>query len=440
MKVETQDLEDRQVQLTIEVPVDRFKTAMRSAAKRLSKASRIPGFRPGKVPYEVAVGRFGEETVFQEALDHLGQELYRQALEDSDLEPIAPGILDEVVSREPLTLRYRVPLTPEVELGDYKKLRLDFEVPEVGDEAVDAVMEDLRQRRALIEPADRPSQLSDVIVVDVRGELTEPEGDDDPLILEEKEVSLLLGPENDWPIPDIAQHLEGIAAGEERTVSHTFADDYANESLRGQEASFHFRCQEVKSRLVPEWSDDLAQSMGDYESLLDLRIKVRESLTESAGREAEADYAEKAIQALLESASLNYPPVLLESEQQELVEDLERRLRSQNLDLQTYLKAENQTPEELLEELKPRAKNRLERALVLGKLVDEEQIEVEDQEVEQRIQSMSRTLGDANLQQALQSDTARRRIRNDLLVDKAVERLVGLAKGETEFAEKTSEE
>ena len=96
------------------------------------------------------------------------------------------------------------------------------------------------------------------------------------------------------------EHLEGIAADEERTVAHTFPDDYANESWQGRPASFHFKCKEVKSRLVPEWTDDLAQTMGDYEGLLDLRIKVRESLTESAERDAAADYAEQVIKALQE--------------------------------------------------------------------------------------------------------------------------------------------
>ena len=114
MKIETEDLQDRQVQLTVEVPAERIGTAMRSAARRLGSTTRIPGFRPGKVPYEVLLGRFGEEAVFEEALDALGQEVYRQALEDSKLDPIAPGILNEVVSRDPLVLRYRVPLPPEI--------------------------------------------------------------------------------------------------------------------------------------------------------------------------------------------------------------------------------------------------------------------------------------------------------------------------------------
>jgi trigger factor len=110
LKIETQDLENRQVQITVEVPGENLQAAMRSAARRLSRNTRISGFRPGKAPYQVVVNKLGEEVVFEEALDSLGQEIYRQALEESDLQPYAPGSLDEVVSQEPLILRYTVPL------------------------------------------------------------------------------------------------------------------------------------------------------------------------------------------------------------------------------------------------------------------------------------------------------------------------------------------
>lgn len=282
MKIQTENLQDRQVQLTVEVPADRIGPAMRSAARRLGKNTKIPGFRPGKVPYEVLVGRFGEEAVFEEALDSLGQEVYSQALEESKLDPIAPGTLNEVVSRDPLVLRYNVPLTPEVDLGKYRKLRLDFEPAQVTDEALEEVLENLRQRRALIEPADRPSRMGDVLVLDVDGELEQADDPKERTILKEEGISLLLDAENDWPAPGIAEQLAGMAAGDERSVDHTFAEDYATEDLRGKTAQFRFRCKEVKSRLVPEWTDDLARGMGEYEDLLDLRLKVRESLKEQA--------------------------------------------------------------------------------------------------------------------------------------------------------------
>jgi trigger factor len=432
LKIDTQPLEDRQVQLTIEVPDDRYRAAMHSAARRMSKREKIPGFRPGKVPFEIVVGRYGEEAVFEEALEKLGQEVYRQALEDSELEPFAPGSLNEVVSKEPLVLRYSIPLAPEVDLKKYRKVRVKFEPPEVADEAVNSMMEDLRQRQALIEPADRAIRLSDVAVIDVEGRLKEPDENEEELIVKESGISLLVEDDTDWPFEGVAQLLVGREVGEELSADHTFSDDYPTESLRGKAAAFQISVQEVKSRIVPEWTDDVARNLGDYEDLLDLRIKVRESLTSNAEREAESQYAEQVIGKVVEAATIDHPPLLVEQEVDDLLHDLHHRLEAQGLAIEDYLKVEEKTDQDLRDELRPRAVERVQRALVLGQLIESEGLEVQDSEIDEHIQSLSDQLQDpdGSLSSALKSDSGRRRIRNDLLFDKAVQFLVAVAKGE----------
>jgi trigger factor len=398
----------------------------------MSKKDKIPGFRPGKVPFEVAVGRFGEDAIFDEALDTLGQDVYKQALEDSELEPFAPGSLNEVVSREPLVLRYMVPLAPEVDLGAYRKVRVKFETPEVTDEALEATMEDLRQRQALIEPADRPVQMSDVAVIDIEGNLDEPDDGEPSLVLKETGISLLIEEDTDWPFPGIAEELVGIESGEARTLSHTFGDEYPSEELRGKAATFEVNCQEVKSRFVPEWSDDLAQAVGDYETLLDLRVKAREGLAESAEREAEAEYAEKAIEKVGDGATVTYPPLLAEQEVDDLLHDIVHRLEAQNLTLEDYLKAENQTEADVREDLRPRADERVKRALMLGKVVEEEELSVSDDEITRRIQQLAGSVQDpeGKILKALNTPQSRRRVENDLLFERAISRLASIAKGE----------
>ena len=432
MKIDTETLDDRQVQLTVEVPDDLYSAAMRSAARRMSKKDKIPGFRPGKVPFDVAVGRFGEGAIFDEALDTLGQEVYKQALEDSELEPFAPGSLNEVVSREPLVLRYTVPLSPEVDLGEYRKVRVKFEAPEVDDDALEATMEDLRQRQALVEPADRAVLMSDVAVIDIEGNLDEPEEGEPSLVLKESGISLLIEDDTDWPFPGIAEALVGIEAGESRTLSHTFGDKYPAEELREKAATFEIKCQEVKSRFVPEWSDDLAQAVGEYETLLDLRVKAREGLAESAEREAEAEYAEKALEKVGEGSTVSYPPLLADQEVDDLLHDIVHRLEAQKLTLEDYLQAESQTEAELHEELRPRAEDRVKRALMLGKVVEEEELSTSDEDITGRIQQLAGSVQDpeGKIFTALNTPQSRRRVENDLLFEKAIGRLVSIAKGE----------
>ncbi len=431
LKIESEPLEDRQVQLTVEVSEERVGRALRSAARRLSRQTRIPGFRPGKAPYDVVARKLGPDLIFEEALDSMGQEIYRSALESADLEPYAPGSLDEVISREPLILRYTVPLSPKVELGPYEETRIEFEEAEVEDEAVDEVMEDLRQGQALVEPADRPAELSDVVVLNVHGELSEPEQDSEAALVEEAEVSVLIEPETDWPFPGVSDHLVGLTAGSEITVDHEFGEDYPNESLRGKVARFEIECLEVKSRLVPDWSDDLAGNLGEFESLLDLRIKVREQLQEQAQRQAEADYAQVVVESVVRGASIEYPPVLLERELQEMIEDLEARLRRQNLTLEDYLKIEKQSREELLEEIEPQARERLKRGLVLGRVVEVEDLDVADEDVDAELDRMVESLGEhaGEVRKALDTRANRSRIAVDALTQKAVNRLVEIARG-----------
>jgi trigger factor len=431
LKVKTKSLDDCQVELTVEIPVEEFSGAMRAAARRLSKDTRIPGFRPGKAPYDVILRRFGEEAVFEEALDTFGQHAYRQALEEAKLEPFAQGSLDEVVSKEPLVLRYTVPLEPEIDLGKYRKVRLPFHEPKAEDQAVDDLMEELRQSQALIEPVSRPAQMSDVVVLDAQANLAEEDGNASSL-LKEDGVSILVADETSWPIPGIAAHLVGISAGEEKEFSYTFPDDYSNEDMRGKQADFHLKCHEVKSRIVPQWSDELARNIGDFKDLLELRIKVRERLQQEALKRAEGEYAEQVIDAMVDQAKVVYPPVLIEREIDSLVEDLRERLKTQKLGLEDYLKIEKKSEEQLRADLKPVAHRRLLRGLVLGKLVEEEKLELTDEDIEDEVQRLAAPFGDnaTSVRKVFESPAGRQRIQTDLLTEKAIRRLMEIARGQ----------
>jgi trigger factor len=433
LKIETQDLENRQVEMKVEVPAEQLEKAMRGAARRLSKQTKIPGFRPGKAPYEIIIGKFGEEVVFEEALESLGQEVYRSGLEQSELEPYAPGMLEEIENRDPLTLRYVVPLAPEIDLGHYQSLRVPFEEAGITDDALEEALEELRQRQALIEPAERPAEDSDLVILDVYGELLEGD-DDDKRLIDSKEVSVLVEPETDFPVPGVYDHIVGISAGDERSFEFTFPEDYSAEDLQGKAATFKLACAEVKSRIVPEWSDDLAQNLGDFETLLDLRVKLRESLQEQANQENLSKYADEVLEKLLEQASVDYPPVVLEEELARSLRDLEVRLRGQNLTLEDFLKIEDKSEESLKEEMEPAARERIERGMVLGKLVDLEELDIESDEIQAEIDRMMEPFEGnegQELRKAFENDESRSRIAIDLLTSKAVTRLTNLARGIT---------
>ena len=432
MKIEREDLENRQVGITVELDDDRLAGAMRATAKRLGGSTKIAGFRSGKAPYDVLLRKFGEDVIFDEALEDLGQELYREAIDEMEIEPFAPGTLDEVVNRDPLILRYTVPLAPEVDLVSYKDLRLPYEEPKIDDEAVEQVLENLQERQALIEPADRPADTGDVVVADVKADLDEEEGLENLTLLDDKDVSILVNEETTWPIPGISEHLVGMEAGDKKKFEYTFPEDYVNETLYDKHATFEITCLEVKSRFVPEWTDELAQSIGEYESLLDLRIKVREDLTNKAINQAETTHGREVVDKVVEGATVSYPPILLQQEINDMLRELSDRLRMQNLSLEDYMKIDNKTQEDLIQEIEPNAEERLKRALVLGKLITVEKIEVDDAEVDAEVENFMERFEDKSdkTRQLFDNPEGRRRISLDILSDKAIKRLIAIAAGE----------
>ena len=325
MKIETERHADCTLTLTVEVEDERIQPALRASARKLSKRYPMPGFRPGKAPYEVVLRQVGEGALYEAALETLGQKVYEEALDQEKIEAFAPGSLDDV-QLKPMVLKFTIPLKPEAELGDYRGLRVDYTPPGVSDEALTEALEHLREHQAILEPVDRPAALEDVAVLDVNGFLNTGENPSD-FLLADKDVALMLDEKADWPAPGFAPQIIGMKAGDQKKFDLTFPDDYANESLRGQLAHFEVSCKEMKSRTLPEWSDDLAKEIGAYESLDDLRAKVRAELVGQAERETGRDYHQQVVDQLVEQATVKYPPLLLESELDDMLEGLDRRLR-----------------------------------------------------------------------------------------------------------------
>ncbi len=432
MKIETLPEENRTLTLTVEIEDERVQPALRAAARRISKDYRIPGFRPGKAPYEVVLRHYGETALYQAAIEDLSQKVYQDVLEQEKIEPIGPGEMD-IVELKPMKLKFVVPLRPEVELGDYGSLRVEYTAPLVDDEAVQKELEHLREHQAVLEPVERPAQLGDVVTMDAKGFLNTGENPSDFLLADE-DVSLVLEEKADWPMPGFGPLAVGLSAGEERKFDLAFPDDYANESLRSQVAHFEVKAKEVKSRTLPEWNDELAKSLGEYETVDALRASVRNDLEQAARSGVERDYSQKVIDKLVEQSTVKYPPTLLASELDDYVKDFDRRLHEQKLTLEDYLKIEKKTPEQFREEVKPQAEARLKRALVVGKIVEREHISLEPGDVDERISNLSTPWGEraADMRKLLSTDESREMLELDLLTDKAVDRMAAIARGEVQ--------
>ena len=440
-KVETEILENRQARLTVTVEPERLDHEMKAAARRIAKQVNIPGFRRGKAPYHVVERHYGWETILEEALDPLGQAVYVEALEESGLEPYAPGVLSDF-QRDPLVLTFTVPLMPEVDLGDYRAVRIPFEVEEVTEADVDEVLEDLRDEHATLDPVKRPIEMGSVALLDIVGtwvrgeeESKDEEGDLPSTWLNRHGVRVRIAEEATYPVPGFPEKVVGMAAGDERSFDISFPEDNKelDETLHGKTLHFEVKCREVYEYNVPPLTDEFAREVGEYASLADLRANLREELERAAQRTAHDEYVDKVFDYLLEEVvTVTYPPIMVEEQIDRMLDDLDRRLRDQGLNLDEYLKLRNMDEQRIRDDLREEAAERLKRALVLGEIAEAEQLHVTEEEIEDEIETAVLSFGPqaGAARQVYRTAAIKRSLANQLLGEKAINRMVAIAKGE----------
>jgi trigger factor len=432
----TEPLENRQLRLTIEMDEEETNNAMQRAARQISKQVNIPGFRKGKAPYDLILQRFGEDTVRKEAAEALIERVYDEALKEEEIEPFAPASLEEL-ELDPITFTFTVPLPPTVDLGDYRDYRLKYKQPKVSKKQVQETLEDIRLQNAILELVERPVEMGDGAVVRLLATAGEEE------VLKGDQIHVMVEAGSSHPVPGFSEAIVGMAAGDERTFTLTLPDDFPREELRGQEAEFSVKMVEVYDQTIPELDDDLARTVGNFDSLKELEKQVKEQLLQAAQQEADQEYAEQVIEDVLKDAQIEYPPMLLEEELDDIVKEYERIIkRDAKLSLEDYLRFQNKTMEDLREESEPSAEKRLKRALLLGEVAESERLDVDEKEIRSQIETMSVPWGvrAEEVRKSLSSDSGQRAVRNRLLANKTVQRLVAIAKGETEKEQVESQE
>lgn len=428
MKVSTENPGNRQAVLTIEAEADELDKSLDKAYHRLVNKVSIPGFRKGKAPRPILVQHIGKDSLLEEAFENLIPDLYKEAIESQELEPIArPEI--EVVQTEPLVFKATVALKPEVKLGDYHSIKLEpSPAPKIAEEEVAAAIEELRGRHGAWVPVDRPVKLGDIVTMDIEASV---EGKP---WLDHKGIFYEVDSDSRSPVPGFASYLEGVEKNKETSFSLTIPDDHEMEAMRGKEAAFKVTVSEIKEKQLPKLDDKLAQSAG-YESLAAMKKKVTADLKASAEARNELELRQKALEALVDLSEVNYPPVLEEEEINGLLTDEARRLGFR--ELADYLKRSNKSEEELREELRPIAKRRLSQSLVLGKLAEEEKIEINPSEVDNKVSEIASGAEDKEkATQFFSLPQVRQSIEQSLYTEKTMDRLLQIATGNIEATKK----
>jgi trigger factor len=429
VKVTNEKTENSQTYLTIEMDETEVEESTEKAYRKLVQRVNVPGFRKGKAPRAVLERHIGKETLLNDMLDELVPQAYEKALEEQEIEAIArPQI--EIVQTDPVIFKAVVPLRPVVKLGDYHGIHLEPEPVEVTEEMVDAVIEQLRHQHATWEPVERPLAVGDLATLDV-----ESTAEGEPFI-NQKGAQYQLMAESVTPAPGFAEQLVGMNKDEEKKFKVQIPGDYLREEFAGKKASFKVTVTEIKQENLPEVTDEFAaQVESEIKNVGALRERIETDLRTRAEARSKQDFEERVIGAVIDMSEVEYPPIMVEVEIQELLEEQAQRLQMQGLTMEQYLKAMNKTDEEIHEEMRPIAEKRVTRGLVLGKVAEEEKIEVSDDDIDAEIAGMVENAAEDRKQEVeriLRAPQARDSFKRPLLSRKTVQRLVEIVRGPTE--------
>jgi trigger factor len=422
MQITRTPAEKSTVKLEIELPPERLDRALDAAVRALARRTRVPGFRPGKAPRPVLERHLGPGVVMDEAVDHLMQDAYREALVQEDIVPLSNADVEVVQAEEgkPLIFKALVPVRPEVTLGDYRAFNFRPDIETIDDARVDQVVDELRDQNATLAAVeDRPARDGDYAVIAFVGTR-----DGEPFEGGSSErMPIILGQER--LIPGFEANLIGANVGDTVEFDITFPEDYGEPSLAGQVAHFSVELKELREKILPELDDDFLASLGDFTSLDALRDDIRRRLEGNAIDRARHEFADKIIDYAVANATVDPPDVLIDQEVEVMHDEFKGSLARQGITEEAYLKAVEKTTDDLHGEFRPNAEKRVKTLLVLSKVADVEGVEVPDADIDAEVErGRERYAGDARLNEYFDSERGRAFIRSTLRRSRVVEGII----------------
>ncbi|MDZ7844525.1 MAG: trigger factor [Anaerolineales bacterium] len=455
MKIEKKVLDDHQLELVVETDQDSFDKAKYLAAKELSKDKKIPGYRPGKAPYKLIVNHFGEGAIIDQALENYLDEIYPQILDEVEQEPYGPGQLKEVTSLEPPVFEFVIPLQPEVDLGKYQDIRIAYESSEVTDSDVDEVVKQIVSQQAVIEEVDHPAEETNIVDTSLSGRLAEAEPDDEDaqiMINQPLPVMVKTTEEDDskeWPFPGFSRQLLGASPGDflELTYTHDDREDISEE-IRGKEVLYTVNIEGIRERVLPEVNDELVKEISEFETVEQLLEEIRTDLEAKSLQDDNNEYLNQIFDEILNDATVKFPPQMLENEVNGEIQELGQRLQSQGMELEMYLEMQEMSEDDLRDQIRPQAKKRIERGLILGKIADSEDLDIKPEEITGQYQQiLDDHFGEEdseerkNFMASGESMNLLNQVSSQMISQRTMDYLIALAKGEdaTEYLKQEEE-
>lgn len=411
--------------LTFDIDVDTIKKGIDQAFNQTQKRIAVPGFRKGHVPRTIFNQMYGEESLYQDALNAVLPDAYDAAVKEASIEPVDQPEID-IVSMEkgqPWTLTAKVAVKPEVKLGDYKDLEVTRQNTRVSNAEVDEDLERKRQQQAeLVLKEDGAAEKGDTVVIDYVGTVDGEEFDGGSA----DNYSLELG-SNSF-IPGFEDQLVGHKTDEVVDVNVTFPDEYQAKELEGKDALFKVTIHEIKEKQLPELDDEFAKDVDeDVDTLDELKEKTKENIKEQKQAAAKAAIEDEAIQKAVENAEFEaIPQAMLDDDTNRQVQQYLAGMQQQGINPQMYFQITNTTKDDLKDQFSADAESRVKTNLLLEAVVKDANLTASEEEIAQEVKDLAEQYGmeESAIKQALSDDM----LAHDIEVKKAVDLIADSAK------------
>lgn len=411
--------------LTFEIDVDTINKGIDEAFVETRKKITVPGFRKGRVPRQIFNQMYGEESLYQDALNKVLPDAYNEAVKETNIQPVDQPKIDikSMEKGQPWVLTAEVDVMPEVKLGEYKGMEVPAKDTTVTDADVDDALETKRQQQAeLVLKEDKPAEKGDTVVIDYKGSVDGEEFDGGSA----ENYSLELG--SGSFIPGFEDQLIGHNTDEDVDVNVTFPEDYHAKNLAGKDALFKVKIHEIKEKQLPELDDDFAKDVDeDVDTLAELKEKTKKQLQEEKDNQAKAAIEDAAINKAVANAEIqDIPQAMLDDDTNRQMQQYLAGMQQQGISPQMYFQITGTKEEDLKKQFANDAAQRVKTNLVLEAIVDDANLDATDEEIAKEISDLAKQYGmeEDAVKKALSKDM----LMHDIKIRKAVDLVADSAK------------
>ena len=426
MSLQVEKLEKNMAKLTIEASAEDLEKAIEKAYQKQKSKISIPGFRKGKVPRQMIEKMYGKEVFYEDAANALIPDAYEKALEECEEDIVSSPKIEvtQIEAGKPFVFTATVALKPEVKLGKYKGVKVDKIDVAVTDEEVDAeINKELEKNARNITVEDRAVKDGDVTTLDFEGfvdgvAFDGGKGENYPLTIGSGAF-----------IPGFEEQLVGAEIGKEVEVKVTFPEDYQAENLKGKDAVFKCTIKEIKEKQLPALDDEFASEVSEFDTLAEYKEDVKKNLAEKKEKDARNAKENAAVQAAVEVSEMEIPEAMLETQQKQMIDEFAQRITMQGLSMEQYFQFTGTNYQQMLEQVKPQAEERIKSRLVLEAIAAAENLEATEEEYEKELETMAGVYQmELDKVKELMGEKEKKNIMQDLAVRKAAEFVADNAK------------